>query len=54
MANKIELLLSTPDAETNSPSSIRDSVTKYSWSNVADALIEEYKVFYDNPVVQVA
>jgi len=54
MADKIELLLSKPDAGANSPRSIRDSVTKYSWSNIADALIEEYKILYENRVAQVA
>lgn len=54
MADKIELLLTKPDAGANSPGSIRDSVTKYSWSNIADGLIEEYKVLYENRVAKVA
>ena len=54
MADKIELLLTKSEAGTNSPGSIRNSVINYSWSNIADRLIEEYKVLYEKRIAQVA
>ena len=54
MADKIASLLSKQDTGANSPRSVRDSVSKYSWSNIADGLIDEYKILYENRVSQVA
>jgi D-inositol-3-phosphate glycosyltransferase len=43
LAKKIEGFLSKPHTETQSAGSIRASVVKFSWSNVADTMIEEYR-----------
>jgi D-inositol-3-phosphate glycosyltransferase len=42
LACKIETLLSKADTQVSSAGSIRSSVSEFSWSNVADAMIEEY------------
>jgi D-inositol-3-phosphate glycosyltransferase len=44
LADKIGLLLST----SRSPDSIRASVSRYSWSNVADAIVKEYRSLIRN------
>jgi D-inositol-3-phosphate glycosyltransferase len=42
LADKIALLLSMSDEKPGSPQSIRASVTGFSWSNIADAIVNEY------------
>jgi len=42
LANKIALLLSMSNGKLKSPQSIRESVTAFSWSNIADAIVNEY------------
>ncbi len=42
LANGISALLSRPDARMESADSIRASVSKFSWTNVADAMVQEY------------
>jgi D-inositol-3-phosphate glycosyltransferase len=43
LADKITLLLSTSNGNTEFVGSVRASVTKYSWSNITEAIIEEYR-----------
>ena len=42
LADKIALLLSMSNEKPKSPESIRASITRFSWSNIADAIINEY------------
>lgn len=42
LADKIALLLSMSNGKLKSPQSIRASVTAFSWSNIADAIVNEY------------
>jgi D-inositol-3-phosphate glycosyltransferase len=42
LADKIALLLSMSSKKPESPQSIRASVTGFSWSNIADAILNEY------------
>ena len=41
LADKIALLLSRPNTDTESTLSIRASVSRFSWSNIAEAIIRE-------------
>ena len=43
LADKIALLLSASDGKTESAGSVRASVTKYSWSNITEAILAEYR-----------
>ena len=43
LANKISLILSTPEARTKAIRAIRASVSRYGWSNIAESIAEEYK-----------
>jgi D-inositol-3-phosphate glycosyltransferase len=43
LADKIALSLSTSNGNTASVGSVRASVTKYGWSNITEAIIEEYQ-----------
>lgn len=43
LAEKIELLFSRNEALSRSAGYIRDSVLKFSWSNIARAVLEEYR-----------
>ncbi|NIO20306.1 MAG: hypothetical protein GTN76_06085 [Candidatus Aenigmarchaeota archaeon] len=43
LADKIALLLSTSNGKLESPQSIRASVTEFSWSNIADVIVNEYR-----------
>jgi D-inositol-3-phosphate glycosyltransferase len=43
LAEKIALLLSTSNGNTAFVDSVRASVTKYNWSNITEAIIEEYQ-----------
>jgi D-inositol-3-phosphate glycosyltransferase len=43
LADKIALFLSTPNGNTESAGSVRASVVKYSWSNITETIIEEYR-----------
>jgi len=43
LADKIALLLSTSNGNTEFAGLVRASVTKYSWSNITEAIIEEYR-----------
>jgi D-inositol-3-phosphate glycosyltransferase len=42
LAGKIALILSTTKADAEAIQAIRASVTRYSWSNIAEAIIKEY------------
>jgi len=43
LADKIARLLSTSNGNKDFVGSVRASVTKYSWSNITEAIIEEYR-----------
>jgi len=43
LADKIARLLSTSNGNTDFADSVRASVTKYSWSNISETIIEEYR-----------
>jgi D-inositol-3-phosphate glycosyltransferase len=44
LADRIAALLSRPDAGAHSASSTRASVLRFGWPNIAEAIIEEYKL----------
>ncbi len=44
LTEKIELLLSKPEADTNFINSVRASVTGFSWSHVADGILGECRI----------
>ena len=48
LADKITLLLARPSPDTESALSIRASVSQYSWSNIANAIIKECRLVLDN------
>ena len=48
LAEKIALLLSMSNEKPESPQSIRASVTKFSWSNIADTIVKEYRAVIGN------
>lgn len=54
IADKIADLLSNPRDRVNSPEAIRDSVKEYCWANVADALIEEYRIMLSGAAAPMA
>jgi D-inositol-3-phosphate glycosyltransferase len=43
LANKISRLLSTPNGNPDFVHSVRASVAKYSWSNISETILEEYR-----------
>jgi len=43
LADKISLILSQPSSEMKSALSIRASVTRFSWSNIAEMIIKEFR-----------
>jgi D-inositol-3-phosphate glycosyltransferase len=43
LANKISLLLSRPNGKPDFVHSVRASVARYSWSNISEAILEEYR-----------
>jgi len=51
LAEKITLALSTPRAKTEAIRSIRESVFKFSWSNIAEATLQEYQTFNSKKVI---
>jgi D-inositol-3-phosphate glycosyltransferase len=51
LADKIALLLSVPKAEA--VSTIRGSVTKFSWSNIAEAIVKEYRAVLSSYLAKV-
>jgi len=53
LADKIALLLSKPSPDTKSALSIRASVSRFSWSNIAEAVIKECQVVLANYVTEV-
>jgi D-inositol-3-phosphate glycosyltransferase len=48
LANKIILLLSRPNTDIKSARSIRASVSKFSWSDIAEAIIRDFQVVLAN------
>ena len=48
LAEKIALLLSKPSSDMKSALSIRESVTRFSWSNIAQAIIKECRLAQAN------
>ena len=53
LAEKIALLLSRPSTDTESVLSIRASVSRFSWSNIAEALIRECRLVLANHLAPV-
>jgi len=53
LADKIALLLSKPSLNAKSALSIRASVARFSWSNIAQAIIQECRLVLANYVAQV-
>ena len=53
LADKIALLLSRPSSDTTSALSIRASVTKFSWENIAEAISREFQQVLDNHLAPV-
>ncbi len=43
LANKIAQFLSRPNERRKSTETIRASITRFSWSNIADAIVDEYR-----------
>jgi D-inositol-3-phosphate glycosyltransferase len=43
LARKIDLMLAKPDSDMDSARKIRASVSRYSWPNIAGAIIEEFR-----------
>jgi D-inositol-3-phosphate glycosyltransferase len=43
LADKISRLLSTPNGKPDFVPSVRASVAKYSWSNISEVILEEYR-----------
>ncbi len=53
LAEKIDLLLSKPGSDMKSALSIRESVTEFSWSNIAQQIIKQCQEVLDNYFVRV-
>ena len=53
LAEKIALLLSQPSPNMKSSLSIRESVTRFSWSNIAQAIIQKCELVLTNYFAQV-
>jgi D-inositol-3-phosphate glycosyltransferase len=53
LADKIALLLSRPDTDTRSAQLIRATVSKFSWSNIAEAIIKDCQLVLTNYLVSV-
>jgi len=53
LADRIAALLSRPDAGALPATAIRASVLRFGWANIAEAIIEEYKVVLGNYVAHV-
>ena len=49
LADKIALVLSRPASETGSTPAIRQSVARFSWANVARAVIKDCQGLFDSP-----
>jgi len=54
LADKIALLLSRPSTDTESALSIRASVSRFSWSNIAEAIIRECQLVLANYLAPVS
>lgn len=48
LAEKIDLLLSKQSPDINSALSIRASISKYSWSNIAETMVGEFQTVIDS------
>ena len=53
LADRIAALLSRPDAGAQSASSVRASVLRFGWPNIAEAIIEEYELVLGSYVARV-
>lgn len=54
LAEKIALLLSMPSPDKNSVLSIRASVSKFGWENIAEAIVREFRLVLDNFCIPVS
>jgi D-inositol-3-phosphate glycosyltransferase len=48
LAGKINLILNKPDGKLLAPSFIRESVSDFTWSNIADSLASQFQRVLDN------
>ena len=53
LADKIALLLSMPSSDAKSALSIRASVSRFSWQNIAEAIVREFRLVLANDCVPV-
>jgi len=53
LADTIALVLSPSNGKPEPPQSIRTSVTRFDWSNIADATVEEYHIVLRNHSLEV-
>jgi D-inositol-3-phosphate glycosyltransferase len=54
LADKIRLLLSRPSADIESALSIRASVSRFSWSNIAESIIKECQLVLANYLIPIS
>jgi len=54
LADRIAALLSRPDPGDQSASSTRASVLRFGWTNIAEAIVEEYKLVLGNYIAHVS
>jgi len=54
LADKIALLLSRPSTDTESALSIRASISRFSWSNIAEAIVRECQLVLANYLTPVS
>jgi glycosyltransferase involved in cell wall biosynthesis len=54
LADKIGLLLSRPSTDIESALSIRASVSRFSWSNIAESIIKECQLVLTNYLVPIS
>ena len=54
LADRIAALLSRPDPGAQSANSTRASILRFGWANIAEAIVEEYKLVLGNYVAHVS
>ena len=54
LADRIAAVLSKPDADAQSASATRASVLRFGWPNIAEAIVEEYKLVLGNYIAHVS
>ena len=54
LAEKIDLVLSKQNPDINSPLSIRASVGRYSWANIAETMVGEFQAIIESYMAPVS